>query len=419
MLRESNKMTSEKETPWIEKYRPEKFRDIKGQDQAVEKVKSFLKYFGGIKRKAILLYGPPGTGKTTIASVAAKESDAEIFEINASDLRNKDKIRSVLKPAVEQKSLKRDKKIILVDEVDGISETDRGGLSELMLLVEETTFPMIITANDVWNKKLSDLRKKCELVQLKELDYKIVREVILEICKKEKITIDETILTSISVKAKGDVRAAINDVQTISKVENPESIIFDERNKEITIFEVLKRVLKDKPTNETFKLFDSLNMSIDDIILWFEENIPEDYQGEELVRAYDLLSKVDVFRGRIHKQQYWRFLIYENLLMSYGIASAKKKPKTKFTTYKRPTRILKIWINNQKIQKKKSIAKKYAELVHVGEKRALNEFAIIGPIIAKNQAIQKELRLSQEEISYVEEFVERDKQIENIEYLEN
>jgi len=394
-------MTEQKEIPWIEKYRPEKFSDVKGQDQAVEKVKSFLKYFGGIKRKAILLYGPPGTGKTTIASVIARENDAEIFEINASDLRNKDKIRSVLKPAVEQKSLKRDKKIILVDEVDGISETDRGGLSELMLLVEETTFPMIITANDVWNKKLSELRKKCELIQLKELDYKIVREVISEVCKKEKITVDETILTSISVKSKGDIRAAINDLQTISKVENPESIIFDERNKETTIFEVLKRILKDKPTNETFKLFDSLNMGIDEIILWFEENIPEDYQGEELVRAYDLLSKVDVFRGRIHKQQYWRFLIYENLLMSYGIASAKKKPKTKFTSYKRPTRILKIWLNNQKTAKKKTICQKYAQYVHVGEKRALSEFPIIKQIINSNQGIAKELKLNEEELEYL------------------
>lgn len=43
------------------------------------------------------------------------------------------------------------------------------------------------------------------------------------------------------------------------------------------------------------------------IFLWIEENIPYEYKGEELARAYDALSIADVFRGRIHRQQHWRF----------------------------------------------------------------------------------------------------------------
>ena len=95
-----------------------------------------------------------------------------------------------------------------------------------------------------------------------------------------------------------------------------------------------------------------------------------EYKGRELARAYDLLSKTDIFRGRIYKQQYWRFLVYENIFLSYGISSSKKSAKPGFTTYKKPTRILKIWMNNQKNIKKKSISAKYAEHVHIGKKRA-------------------------------------------------
>jgi len=40
-------------------------------------------------KRACLLSGPPGIGKTTIACSAAKEINAELFELNASDLRNK------------------------------------------------------------------------------------------------------------------------------------------------------------------------------------------------------------------------------------------------------------------------------------------------------------------------------------------
>lgn len=385
---------------WTEKYRPKFFGDVRGQDLAVRKIREFVRRREGLK-KAIILYGPPGTGKTSIAHVSANEMNAEIFELNASDLRNKEKLQETLKPAIEQKSLSKENKIILVDEVDGISAVDRGGLQQLISLIENTTYPIIITANDVWNKKFSPLRRKAELIQLKEIDYKTIKDVLIFILRKEKNFVDNDILTNIAIKAKGDLRAAINDLQIIAGMEEP-SAILDERNKETDIFNALRLIFKGKPTNEILKTFDSVKMSTDDIILWVEENIPAEYQGESLERAYDLLSKVDVFKGRIYKQQYWRFLLYENIFLSYGIASAKKDTGNfGFTSYKKPDRILKIWMNNQRTAKKKSIAKKYSRYVHVGEKRAMKEFPIIKIIINSNPQIQKELKLSEEEVSYL------------------
>ncbi len=52
----------------------------------------------------------------------------------------------------------------------------------------------------------------------------------------------------------------------------------------------------------------------------------------------------------------------------------KNKKKPGFFKYKRPERILKIWLNNQKTAKKKSIAEKYARKVHVGKKRIMSEW---------------------------------------------
>lgn len=386
--------------PWVEKYRPKKLEDIKGQDEAVFKIKDFVKNFGK-KKSAMILYGPPGTGKTSLAHATANEANYEIFELNASDLRNKEKLKEILKPAIEQQSLSNKNKLILVDEVDGISEYDYGGLSELMELIELTSYPMIITANDIWNRKFGALRKKCEVLQLKEINYNIIKTVISEIARKENLIIDEDFLTELAVKAKGDLRAAINDLQTLSKLKDYFSVILDERNKETDIFSSLRRIFKEKPSNELMGIFDSVNMPLDDIILWVEQNIPLEYSGEELARAYDLLSKADIFKGRIYKQQYWRFLVYENILLSYGIASAKKKAKLGFTTYQKPTRILQIWMNNQRTIHKKSICEKYSHYVHVSQKRAMNEFPIIKQIIKTNVEIQRELKLEEDEIEYL------------------
>jgi len=387
---------------WVERYRPKKFTEIRGQNLAVEKVQNFIRNFK-FGKKAIILYGPPGTGKTTIAHVTANESGAEIFELNASDFRDRNRLQEILRPAIEQKSLVKGWKIILIDEVDGISSLDRGGLSELLYLIDKSPYPIIITANDIWDRKFSSLRSKSELVQLKEIEYNIIKDILIDILRSERKFIDGNILTNISLKARGDIRAAINDLQAIAHAEKEglAEVEIDERNKEMDIFKAMRSIFKEKPKNEMLALFDDVNMSLDDIMLWFEENIPAEYQKQELAKAYDALSRADVFRGRIYKQQYWRFLVYENIFLSYAISAAKKEKKVGFTSYKKPTRILKMWMNNQKNALKKTIAQKYSKYTHIGEKRAMHDFPIIRNI-AKNPDAIKELKLNENEIAFLE-----------------
>ncbi len=390
--------------PLCEKYRATCFADVKGQDTAIASVNAFFKNFP--RRKAILLHGPAGAGKTSLAHSLAYELNYEIFELNASDLRNKEKLEEILKPATQQHSLfgKRGK-VILVDEVDGLS-VDRGGLPELLVLIEKSSHPIIITANNIWQQKFSLLRKKVELVKVKELTYPTIIRLLKEIASKEKKEVNEDVLKTIAAKSRGDVRAALNDLQTALdadvKVED-----IHEREKEEDIFHVLRKVFKNQSDPNILGVYDNVDMPIDDIFLWIEENIPYEYKGEALARAYDALSKADVFRGRIHRQQHWRFLVYENFLLSAGIslASHKSQPISGFTMYQRPKRILKIWIQNQKYAKKKSIAAKFAKAVHIGRKRAMREFFLL-PLILNEEA-RKKLDLSEDEEKFLDEYQQK------------
>ncbi len=379
-----------------EKYRAKNFASIIGQTTAIEELKKFLKEFP--KKKALILYGPAGTGKTSLVLAAAKENDLDILELNSSDLRNRAKLEDTLKPASEQRSLFKKGKIILMDEVDGVTGTDVGGIPELLRVIAGTSHPIIMTCNDVWQSKLSPVRAKSKLIEMKALDIGTIVSLLYRVTEKEGIKKDSSFLKKIAIKAQGDIRAALNDLQAYSHGEDPFVDIEEKRDVEENIFNILKKIFKERDPFLT--LFDTTNMSLDEILLWLEENIPKEYQNESLVKAYNALGKADVFRGRIYMNQSWRFLIYQNIFQSAGVSLAKPFPLQGFTKYERPKRILKIWLHNQKSEKKKTIAKKYASFVHCSTKRILRDFTLLKPILKKEE-IQKQLKLSEEEIQFL------------------
>ena len=388
--------------PWCEKYRVKCFDNVKGQELAVDKIKFFLKSFP--KKKAIALHGPPGVGKTSLAYAIASEIDAEVMELNASDVRNKAKILEIVGPASQQKSLFRKNKIILIDEADGVSAMkDRGGISELLVLLDKSVFPVIITANDIWQKKFSLLRRKAEVVQLKEVDYKVVLGILDDVCEKENCVVSNEVLTSIAIKARGDIRAALNDLQILSKMDSPELIKeVGDRNREQSIFSALQHVFQNAKINEDMiRVYDEVNMPIDEIFLWIEENLPLAYKGEELCRAIDALSLADVFRGRIRRQRHWRFMVYEYFLLGAGIAGVKKYNRSGWVSYKKPSRILKIWLQNQRAAKKKTICQKCAKHCHISTKTAMKDFMLL-KMILQGTGIRGELKLSEDEIAYLD-----------------
>lgn len=392
-------MISQEHISLAEKYRAKSLSELIGQEKAVESARQFLREFP--KKKALLLHGPAGTGKTSLVIALAQENNFEVLELNSSDLRNRAKLEERLKPATEQMSLFKKGKIILMDEVDGVTGTDIGGIPELVRLINTTKFPIIMTCNDAWQSKLSPVRAKSKLVEMKLLPVQTIALILKKIAEKERIQENQHFINQIAIKSQGDVRAALNDLQSYS-FGDKESIIDTEekRHVEENIFNILRKLFKSKEPH--LNLFDDTSLSLDELLLWIEENIPKEYKNEALVKAYYSLGNADVFRGRIYRHQSWRFLVYQNIFQSAGVSLAKSAPLSGFTPYERPKRVLKIWLNNQKIAKKKTIAKKYASFVHCSTKRVLRDFELLKPIL-KNPQVQQKLKFSEDEIAYLQQ----------------
>ena len=382
---------------WNDKHKPKSIREIP-HPQATSILKAAV-----VNKRAILLHGPTGIGKTTLAHTLANEEDYEILEINASDVRNKDEITKIIGASSEQMSLFNREKIILIDEADGVSGTkDRGGMQAIASVIPKSKHAIIITANDINDPKIKSLKKLVTIIELGKVNHEFIKKKLTNICEKENIQFEETHVDDIALKSAGDIRAAISDLQAHSAIEDKLNISeLISRDAEESMKKVLSKVFKSDNIFESLNALDRTDNSLDEVMLWIDYNLPKEYKNSnDLANAYEMLSKADVFRGRIRRQQYWRYLVYQKALMSAGVTKAKNNYYPSFTKYERTSRLLKIWWANRKNAKKKDIAGKIARKTHTSTKDVMTNFAFYKNFL-KNEKIQRELRLTPEQKDFL------------------
>jgi replication factor C large subunit len=397
----------------INKYKPKKINDLIGVDREIKVLKDFILNFK--KGKALLIFGPCGCGKTSSIEILSNNLDLELFELNASNFRDKESIENILGSAIKQKSLFSKGKIILLDEIDGISSRDRGGLQALIKIIQESNIPIILTSNNIELEKLESLIKKVVLLEYKKLDDEIIFLKLKEICEKEKIKFNSEDLERLTSVGRGDLRAAIIDLQTLTS--NNELIVegmedFDRLQSE-NINKVLNIIFKKNNISESRKYIDLLNTNLMDVskrnltnvvfnnenvlYYWLEENIPFQYDNDSLSNSFEILSRSDLFRGRIMRRQYWRYLAYIVDLFS-SISLEDRKSMNYKKTRRSPKNNKKLWFLVSR--KKKDIAGKIALRSNISVKRALNDFYYYN-VMLNNNNLQDYLDLTKEEIEWV------------------
>lgn len=395
---------------WTDKYKPKNTKEVIGQEEAARRLKDFVKNFKRYKGKSALLYGPVGSGKTSLAYAVANELNLELIEINASDFRNEESINAVIKPAAEQQSLFFKEKLILVDEIDGLSgEEDRGGVAALSILISNSKFPIAMTANNPFDKKLAPLRQKSVLVQLNTLSHNEILSLMEKVCKNEGISYETSALRMLARRSGSDLRSALTDLQLLTyetrKLSTKDIESLSERNREEKLFDALVRIFKSSDINIAANALENVDEELERCLLWIDENLPREYlKAKDLASAYHYLSRADIFKNRIKRWQHWRFLFYMKLLMTAGIAVSKEK-KYEHQTYYSSERVLKFWQASQKYRNRNNIALKIASKSHISQKKALKEIPYLKIIFKRDirmkEAISQYLGLEKEESEWL------------------
>ncbi|MDA3855555.1 MAG: AAA family ATPase [Candidatus Woesearchaeota archaeon] len=357
----------ERYLPWFLKYQLKNFDDMIVTSE-IKKIIDFIEKFK--PGRGLLLYGPAGSGKTTTLNLVGEKYDYEVFEVNASDSRNKNSIDSSIGDVIKQKSLFGKEKLLLIDEVDGVSgSNDRGGVAEIVKHLKASRYPMVFTANDIDSDKIKALKKQCLVVDFVNNSKELLVGIGERILISENVSYDKKELEEfVDLRETSDIRGFINDIQ--ANVINKKFILNDDleiRDYKKKIEGLMDKIYFSYPEDSVRSTFNS-DVNLDDLFLYLEENTPNVYAKGALIQAFNEIAKADVFRGRIMKWQYWRFLVYVNFYLTFGVSTCKGSPKK--SIYKKNQRILKKWIyGNQvnalrgrtKIEKKNDVPLRFIE----------------------------------------------------------
>jgi len=405
----------EKKIPWFEKYRPDKIEDIVGNPSAVESALKWANGWNGKKapkKKAVIIYGPCGTGKTCLANCLCDHFGWEILEMNASDKRSKEIIERIAGIGSQTKSFSGAGKGIIVEEMEGLSGiADRGASQALTKIIKESRVPIILTCNDIKSKKLSGIKPYCEKIPLKHISLGTIVKLLAKILFAEGIKFkDIKVLQKVADNSGGDLRSALNDLQAMAQGEkelSPESIFLSERDRPIDVYKAMARIFKAKDYKECRRVMWSLDTEPRNFGAWLDENIPVEYKGKTMARAYDNLSTADIFLGRITNRQYWGFLRYVNDLMTVGIRYSTEKPNFGFPDYKFPSLISKMGATRGTRAKDASIAGKISPVVHASKNRIIVDYIpLLKGVYAQNaqagRVLCEKFELDEEEMEYLE-----------------
>ena len=428
---------------WAEKYRPESLSDLIGNSKAINDLKNWASSWGNkTTKKGIILSGPPGCGKTSAAIGLANDMGWEVVELNASDIRSGDVIEGIaLRAGLFQTFGSRgisSKNLILLDEADNLYEraeqskkkvknySDRGGKRAIAKTLEQTRQPVVITVNDLYNLTKgtgSKIKRLAMTLKFQRPSAVSVAVVLNNVRESEKLEISQETVRAMAEAAKGDLRAAINDLQSLS---GGNKVILEEdveklgtRDRRIEMFDTLNVIFNSDNYDEPRTAIFNLNEQPREVATWISDNIPIVYKHPcDIERAYDKVAYADLLLARVINNQNYGLWGYASELMSSGVALSKAHP-TSGRRLQFPSWIRKMGASRFQRGYLDSLAKKIGGATHQSVKESkMEQLAVLSVVCRNNHAkaarIAGKLELNENELALLMGVDKKDKIISSI-----
>lgn len=204
---------------WIEKYRPRSLKDVVGQKDIVDRLRSYVE----VRNLPHLMFaGPAGTGKTTCAVALARELYGDMWkgnfnELNASDERGIDVVRGKIKEFARTAPLGgAEFKIIFLDEADALTGDAQAALRRTMERYSRTC-RFVLSCN--YSSKIIDpIQSRCAVFRFRPLRPEDVRKNLQKIAEIEMLDIDDDALDALVHVSQGDMRKAVNSLQVAASL---------------------------------------------------------------------------------------------------------------------------------------------------------------------------------------------------------
>ena len=245
------------------------------------------------------------------------------------------------------------------------------------------------------------------MIRFQQIRIPLIITMLRRICVMENVEAEFEALERIAQNSRGDMRSAINDLQSISEgrpvLRVQDTLFLSSRNKDIGMYETLMGVFSAESVGDAAMILNRSSVNYDDFLLSISDNLPLRYpDSADLAQAYDLVSRADVFRGRVGTEN-WRLLRYFfNLLAEAATVSPRSfKP---FEVISPPIRIMKLFWTKGKRTKLKNICAKIALKCHVSRTTAKTDIVPFVKIILEKQKsspIISWLKLEPDEVDYL------------------
>ena len=336
---------------WSEKHRPRRLEEMVGNDEGRAKLMLWLKRWKP-GSKAALLLGPPGTGKTTTVHLVAEKLGLNLVELNASDTRTKDKLSKKIGEAIASTSLFGGGSLIFLDEVDGLAgRADYGAVDFIKDMVKGSENPVAMAANDPGSDEVRKLGSAVSKIEFRRPEPAVVEGMLETVARVEGIEVSKEEIAKLARAANGDLRAAINFLQSgipalkDEELTESESVnsFFDAVDEKAAL-----RALRSYPGQPREKIRDI-----------FTAVVKSRVHEERKAGALEVLSRADVVMGRIMRGRDWRLLRYLDPMLASELWKVLGDGGPRYTLDGAPWPLqLRIWNDSRKLKDLASLAAK-------------------------------------------------------------